>query len=396
MGVAGRGAVTMDALLAGLDAASALLLAAMLMVAVANLVVAPRVERAGEPREAPFVSLLVPARNEAANLRAHLPAFLAQDWPRLEIVVLDDGSEDETAAVVKGFAADHADRLRLVRGAPLPAGWMGKNWACRQLAEHARGDVLLFCDADVAPGPRAVRRTVALLERWKADAATAVLRHRFGGWAERAVVPLVAQLPVAATLPLALVPRTRAPSLSMANGQWIAFTRAAYDGTGGHAAVRADVLEDVALGRAVKRAGFRLVSAISTDEVTVRMYRGLGEVRAGFGKNLYALLGGSPVPFAISLAVLLLTSVYPWTAVFRWTPTILAALAMLIALRIIAALTFRHGAATVLLHPVGALLTAWIAIESARAHRRGDARWKGRRVGSSPDPSNIAPRTTST
>jgi chlorobactene glucosyltransferase len=372
--------MTAGTILAALDLASAALLAAMLLVALWNLCLAPRLERAGEPRGMPLVSLLVPARNEAENLRAHLPLLLAQDWPRLEIVVLDDGSKDGTAEVVASFAADRPDRLRLVRGAPPAEGWLGKNWACRQLAAEARGDVLLFCDADVAPGPRAARRTVALLERWQAGAATAILRHRFGSWGERAVVPLVAQLPVAATLPLALVPRTKSPSLSMANGQWIAFTREVYDAIGGHAAVRADVLEDVALGRAVKRAGFRLVSAISTDEVMVRMYRGLGEVRAGFRKNLYALFGGSPVSFTLALAALLLTAVYPWAAGLRVTPSILAALAMLVALRCVAALTFRHGIATILLHPLGALLTAWIAVESAMAHRRGDVRWKGRRV----------------
>jgi chlorobactene glucosyltransferase len=370
-----------DALLLALDAASAILLGVMLIVGIANLLFAPRLERAGEPREMRRVSLLVPARNEAANLRAHLPLLLASDWPKLEIIVLDDGSEDGTAAIVESFARENPDRLRLVRGEALPDGWLGKNWACSQLARAATGGVLMFCDADVAPGPRAVRRTLGLLERWDADAATAILRHRFGSWGERAVVPLVAQLPVAATLPLALVPRTPSPSLSMANGQWIAFTRAAYEAIGGHAAVRADVLEDVALGRAVKRAGLRLVSAIATEDVRVRMYDGLAEVRAGFRKNLYALFGGSPVAFSASLVVFLLVAVYPWAMAIRATPPVLAALGMLIALRLVAAATFRHGIATVLLHPLGALLTVGIAIESALAHRRGGARWKGREVG---------------
>ena len=371
----------MDALLFALDAASATLLGVMLIVGIANLSSVPRLERAGEPRETPLVSLLVPARNEEANLIANLPLLLAIDWPRLEIIVLDDGSEDDTASVVESFAPDHPGRIRLIRGEALPEGWLGKNWACSQLARAANGDVLLFCDADVSPGRWAVGRTLALLERWNADAATAVLRHRFGSWGERAVVPLVAQLPVAATLPLALVPRTRAPSLSMANGQWIAFTRAAYDAAGGHAAVRADVLEDVALGRAVKRAGFRLVSAVSTEQVTVRMYAGLAEVRAGFRKNLYALFGGSPLAFAASLAVFLLTAVYPWAMALRATPLVLAALAMLVALRLTAAATFRHGMASVLLHPLGALLTVGIAMESALARWRGGVEWKGRAVG---------------
>ena len=365
----------MSAALAVLDAASAALLAAMLIVAVANLVTAPRLERAGEARETPLVSLLVPARDEAANLRANLPLLLAADYPRLEIIVLDDGSGDGTASVVQALARESGGRLRLVRGAALPDGWLGKSWACAQLADQAFGDVLLFCDADVAAGPCAVRRTVALLRRHAAGAVTAIPRHRLGTWAEASVVPIVAQLPVAATLPLALVPRTAAPSLSMANGQWLAFTRKAYERIGGHASVRDQVLEDVLLGRAVKCAGLRLVAAVATRDLSVRMYGGWGEVRAGFRKNLYALLGGRPAPFIAGVGAFLLAAVYPMAAAVRgsWVP-----LALLLALRTLSALLFRQRWTAVALHPVGAVLALAIAIESFITRRTVE--WRGRRV----------------
>ncbi|HEU4561496.1 MAG TPA: glycosyltransferase [Longimicrobium sp.] len=368
----------MSAALAVLDAVSAALLLAMLVVAVINLATAPRLERAGEPRALPLVSVLVPARNEGANLRANLLHLLALDYPELEIIVLDDHSEDDTAAVVAGLIRGHLGRLRFIRGEALPDGWLGKNWACRQLAREARGEILLFCDADVSAAPLAVARTVALMQRMDTDAVTALPRHRFGTPAEAAVVPLIAQLPVAATLPLALVPRTAAPSLSMANGQWIAFTREAYDRIGGHAAVRDQVLEDVHLGRAVKGAGLRLAAAVAPHDLSVRMYEGWAEVRRGFGKNLYALLGGRPGSFAMGIIIFLLVAVYPWMATIRPTPLALAALAMLIAVRIAAALLFRHGWATVLLHPLGALLALWIAATSFRT--RGKVEWRGRTV----------------
>lgn len=365
----------MSAALALLDAASAALLVAMLAVAVANLATAPRLERAGEPREMPLVSVLVPARDEAANLRANLPLLLAAGYPRLEVVVLDDGSGDDPASVVQALARDSGGRLRLVRGAELPAGWLGKSWACAQLAREARGEVLLFCDADVAAGPRAVRRTIALLQRHAADAVTAIPRHRLGTWAEAAVVPLVAQLPVAATLPLALVPRTAAPSLSMANGQWLAFRREAYARIGGHASVRGQVLEDVLLGRAVKRAGLRLVAAVGARDLSVRMYGGWGQVRAGFRKNLYALLGGRPAPFIAGVGVFLLAAVYPVLAAVRgsWLP-----LALLLALRTASALLFRQRWPAVALHPLGAPLALAVAVESWLA--RGTVEWRGRTV----------------
>jgi len=360
-----------------LDVASAALLVAMLAVAVANLLWAPRLERAGEPRSAPLVSVLVPARDEAANLRAHLPLLLASAYPRLEVIVLDDGSVDDTFAVAAAFA--RADgRLRVVPGADLPPGWLGKCWACAQLAREARGEVLLFADADVAAGPRAVARTVAAMERHDASVLTALPRHRLETWSEAAVVPLVAQLPVAATLPLALVPRAASPSLSMANGQWLAFRRDAYARAGGHAAVRAEVLEDVHLGRAAKRAGLRLVATVAAEDLSVRMYAGWREVRAGFGKNLYALFGARPLPFVTGLCVVLLAAVYPWIAALRGGAFALVLLAMLLAVSAAAALLFRQRWTSVALHPAGVLLAIWIATESYRS--RGRVSWRGRTV----------------
>ncbi|HSU14336.1 glycosyltransferase [Longimicrobium sp.] len=360
-----------------LDAASAALLAGTLIVALANLLSAPRLERAGEPRATPLVSILVPARDEAANLRAHLPLLLASDYPRLEVIVLDDGSGDDTAAVAQSFARGDA-RLRVVRGADLPPGWLGKCWACAQLAREARGDVLLFCDADVAAGPRAVARTVAAMERHDATVVTAIPRHRLETWAEAAVVPLVAQLPVAATLPLALVPRVPAPSLSMANGQWLAFKRDAYAWAGGHASVRGEVLEDVHLGRAAKRAGLRLVATVAASDLSVRMYSGWREVRAGFGKNLYALFGARPLPFVTGVCVVLLAAVYPWMAAVRGSTAALGLLGMLLAVRASGAILFRQRWTTVALHPLGVLLALGIAIDSYRT--RGRITWRGRTV----------------
>lgn len=363
---------------AWLDHASAALLGAMLLVSLANLAFAPRLHRAGRLRAAPSVSLLIPARNEAANLRAHLPLLLAQDYPRLEIVVLDDQSDDGTAELVEDFARSTPGRLRLVRGASPPPGWVGKCWACWQLAAEARGELLVFCDADVAAGPHAVSRTVALMQRYRAGAATAIPRLTTGSAAEAAVVPLVVQLPLAVLLPLALVPRTRAVSLSAGNGQWLAFTREAYARVGGHEAVRGEVLEDVRLARIAKRAGVRLVAAAAPRDLSVRMYAGWNEVRAGFRKNVYALLGGRPATFVVGLGMFALAALYPWVAVARGSVAGLAALGLLLAVRAAAALLFHQGWRTVWLHPLGCVLALRIAAASFRA--RGGVTWRGRSI----------------
>lgn len=364
-----------------LSAASAALLTLMLGVSLWNVLRALRLERARSPAVVTRTSVLIPARNEAENLRATLPALLGLQHADLEILVLDDDSEDATAAVVEAHRQGHEDRLRLLRGRPLPAGWLGKSWACHQLAEAARGEVLVFCDADVSVHPAALACSLAALERAGAGLLTALPRQRLESWLERAVVPLVVHLPVLALLPLPLVPRVHAPSLSMANGQWLVFTREAYRACGGHAAVRAEVVEDVALGRRIKAAGHRLLPVVATTLLQVRMYRNAAALREGFGKNLYPLAGGRLRTFLLALLVFLLTGVYPWAGAALGIPGATLSLSLLVAVRACGILLFRHGFGSLLLHPVGSLLLVCIAVGSYRESGRGVLRWKGRRIG---------------
>jgi chlorobactene glucosyltransferase len=360
-----------------LDLLSTVILSMMLLVALYNLATAPRLEDAGEPDLLPTVSVLVPARNEAENLRRTLPHLLALDYPWLEILLLDDRSTDGTAAVAEEIGRG-SGTVRVLRGTEPPRGWVGKNWACHQLSEAATGGVLVFCDADVEAAPAAIRRTIALMHRHRAGAATAIPRQRLDGWMQAAVVPVIVQLPVAAMLPLRLIPIIRSPSLSMANGQWLAFTRSAYDAVGGHKGVRDQVLEDVALGRRAKACGERLVVCAAASLLAVRMYGGAAAMREGFRKNLYPLLGGRRASFVAVLALLSIAWLYPFAGALRGTPAALVPLALLAAVRIAGALLFRQGWRTVVLHPAGALLAAVLAVESWIGHERGRVRWKGR------------------
>lgn len=362
---------------------SAAILLPMLLVSLYNLRTAPRLERAGAPHRRPLVSLLVPARNESANLRDHLPSLLGTDYSPLEVIVLDDGSEDDTAALVQDAAARSGGRLRLLRGEPLPAGWLGKSWACEQLAAAAGGEVLIFCDADVAPAPPAVAQTVALLEAG-ADAATAIPRQRLDGWWAAAVIPLVVQLPVSAMLPLALVRQLASPSLSMANGQWLAFHRAAYRAVGGHRAVRGEIVEDVALGRLVKQCGLRLVPAVAAHSLEVRMYREARAMWSGLGRTIYPLSGGHPARLALAFALFIVAAVLPWLLLFIHPPAAALPLATLLAIRLAGAAIFRHGAASALLHPLGSALLLLLAIDSLVRGLRGSVRWKGRLLARQP------------
>lgn len=360
-----------------LDLLSTIILGAMLLVALYNLATAPRLEDAGEPAHLPAVSVMVPARDEAENLRRTLPLLLASDYPHLEVLVLDDRSTDGTAEVAEALGGGDR-RLRVLRGTDPPPGWVGKNWACHQLSEAATGNVLVFCDADVEAAPAAVRRTLAMMQTHRAGALTAIPRQRLDGWMQAAVVPVIVQLPVLSMLPLRLIPILRSPSLSMANGQWLAFSRAAYDVVGGHQGVRDEVLEDVALGRLAKAYGERLVVCAAPSLLAVRMYSGVAAMREGFRKNLYPLLGGRRGSFAAALALLSIAWIYPFIGALRGTTAALLPLALLAAVRIAGALLFRQGWRTVVLHPAGALLSMVLAVESWIGHERGRVRWKGR------------------
>jgi hypothetical protein len=363
--------------MSGIALLAAVALAPMLVIAAWNLAASPRLH-GWEPRTTGrLVSVLVPARDEAATLRVLIPALLRSRYHPLEIVILDDASRDETRAVASAYAAADA-RVRVVEGRDLPRGWTGKNWACHQLSRHARADILIFCDADVTPGPDAVGRTVAALEG--AGALTALPRDVPGSWLERGVIPLITKLPIATLLPLTLVRRSASPALSAGNGQWFAWRRAAYERAGGHLAVSGDALEDVRLARRAKAAGVTLVAVPAPRDLAIRMYRSPAALREGFTKNLYPLLGargasllGGVVLFWTACVLPLIVPLLPGAGSFDLIP-----LAMLVAVRSATAVLFGEQPTGVLLHPVGAPIATWLALESWRRHRAGTVTWKRR------------------
>ncbi|AXG99664.1 glycosyltransferase [Deinococcus wulumuqiensis] len=248
------------------------------------------------------VSLLVPARDEEANLRRNLPGLLAQG--AAEVLVLDDGSRDGTAETARQLGA------RVLTGEPLPPGWVGKTWACQQLAQAASGDVLIFTDADVTWHPGALGAVLAQLRRSGADLLSVWPRQRNVTPGERLLTPL-AELPLIALFPLPLL-RFPVPAASAANGQVMAFRRASYWHLGGHAAVRGEVLEDVRFAHRLRRAGGNLSLALGQECISVRMYRSYPDSVQGFGKNLLAVHGGHRALLALSFAFVLASYTVPW------------------------------------------------------------------------------------
>jgi chlorobactene glucosyltransferase len=367
------------------------------LVSVLNTLTFPRLgsRKALPTGRSPKVSVLVPARDEAGVIGRTVAAILAQDYPgELELIVLDDNSSDGTAQVALQ-AAGGDPRLRLVGGAALPPGWAGKNWACHQLAGQAAGELLVFTDADVRWAPGALNAVIRWMDRSRADCFTVWPTQQAVTWSERLVVPMMT-FAVLAYLPELCVRFVPWPVFAAANGQFIAFRRAAYERIGGHAAVRASVVEDVSLAWQVKRRGLRLVMSLGDGLISGRMYQSWAQVRRGFAKNILAGHGGSPAFLLFSAVFHWVLFLLPWVALLLQTLKVsetfrvlngvspevfLAMIALGIGIRLLTAAATRHRLLDALFLPVSVLLMTVIAAQSLWWHYRyGGPQWKGRRI----------------
>jgi glycosyltransferase involved in cell wall biosynthesis len=323
-------------------------------------------------------SVLVPARDEGRVIGATLAAL--RRTTAAEILVCDDHSTDDTPDLIRAAAAEDP-RVRLVESRPLPDGWIGKAHACHQLAEAATGDWLLFVDADVTLSPDAVERLASVGRR--ADVVTAVPRQIMRGAIERLIVPLL-HLTYLSWLWLPLVERARDERVVAANGQVLAVRRDVYAALGGFAAVRGAIVDDVAFCRRAKRLGHTVAFIDGFRLAACRMYQSGREVLEGFSKNLYAGIGATP--FRLALVLTLYAAVYlaPWIAL-ALSPLAPALLvpglvggAANLAVRAILAARWGHPWSQLPLHVVGIVGLFVVALNSARWHRAGALRWRGR------------------
>lgn len=349
----------------------------MLVGTVYNYFSAPRLEKSALPThypKVPKVSLLIPARNEAENMEILLPLLKKITYPNLEIIILNDHSEDATAERVKM----NQGSILLIEGKALPNGWLGKNWACQQLSENATGDLLLFCDADVRMAPDSVTATVAMMEKLKLDALTCLPKQIMGTWAEKAALPVLLFMPVLGFVPLNQISKISFPSLSLGCGQWFAFTRNAYHKIGTHAVVKDVIVEDMALGRIVKENGLILGAVISSQFVATRMYTSFSTVWNGFSKNLAYLTGTGWLRPPLIIFAILSLNLAPFLFVFLGELKWLLPLSLLTISRLLCAVVFAETSFGWLWSPVGAILIPLISIRSWWGYRRKNVQWKGR------------------
>ncbi|TFV86537.1 glycosyltransferase family 2 protein [Blastococcus sp. CT_GayMR16] len=340
------------------------------------------------------VTVVLPARDEADQVGGCLAALLDQRGvDDLRVVVVDDGSTDGTADLVRAVPDP---RIRLVTADPPPPGWLGKPHACAvgvDAADRADDSIVAFVDADVRLFPDALAGAIAVLDRHRLDLVSPWPRQLAGSAAERLVQPLQQWL-WATTLPLRIAERSPRPSLAAANGQFLVLTRSGYDRAGGHGAVRGEVLEDIALLRAVKRSGGRGGPVDGSRLAACRMYDGWPALRDGYAKSLWGAVGGSPVASTAAAVVLTAVWVVPPLAALRGSRAgLLGYVAGTAGRAVVAAGTGGRLWPDTLAHPLSVLVLDLLMAHSVIGRRRGTLRWRGRAL---PAPDHSGPATMGT
>ena len=360
----------------------------MLAVAAANVVAWPRL-RASECVTPRAVSVLVPARDEEANIAACLDRVLQQGQTVGEVLVYDDHSTDGTARIVREAAARDA-RVRLIEARPLPPGWCGKPFACAQLATQASGEWLLFIDADARLAEGAANALVATALERKITFLSAWPRLVMESFWERALMPLL-NFVVFTLFPAPLSLKRDDGSLGLAHGACILAHRETYFRTGGHAQVRAEIFEDTQLAKRWRASGERGLCLDGQRLVSVRMYLSLAEIWRGFQKNFYPAFRrqASFWAFVVWHATLLIAPL----VLFASGHALLAATAAVAVpiTRLLLALRFNHPVWSALLHPLAALVMIAIGLSSwRRCHSGKGVEWKGREYRKSSESSESA------
>ena len=341
----------------------------------------PRLREYEPLASGPLVSIIIPARNEARNIEHCVRSVLATQYSPIEVIVVDDRSTDGTAEIVESATSN---RLRIVRGVEPPKGWFGKQWAIVQGYRVAKGELLLFADADTRHTPELISRAVRGLQAEHVDLFSVLPRQEMRTFWERVIQPHVFLALEAGVGNLGRVNRTRVEWRAIANGQFILTTRAAYERVGTHAAVRHSVVDDLLLAKAYVRAGKDIFLAYGEEFMTTRMYGSLREIIAGWSKNLASgvLLMTPPlrliravVPYIMWLPALFwLAPPLAWWAT-GWDVAALATLASLLTWLAIYTL-HRAPPWHAPLYPLGAAMVAFIMIRSALRGKRVE--WRGR------------------
>ena len=341
-----------------------------------NFVSDPKLRRVNK-NYTDLVSILIPARNEEENILDLLLSIQKQDYLHYEVILLDDNSSDNTYTLCAEFAARH-HAFRVLRGKELADGWLGKNYACHQLAQEAKGDLLLFVDADVQLENGVINSAVHRLYAKKLALLSLFTNQRMETLGENATVPLMHYL-LLNLLPLRLVYLSKNRSVAAASGQFMLFDAEVYRAQSWHEQVKEKIVEDVEIMKNIKSAGFNGESLLANGMVSCRMYRSYAEAVDGFGKNFLAAFNYNLISF---LAFLILLFVGPMVVMTTLNANLIAMMITLIVIsRAMVSLLAGQGVLrNIILHPLQMLSMLLIAFSAIQRYLTKPTVWKGRNI----------------
>ena len=335
----------------------------------------------------PLVSILIPARNEEINIEKCIKSFIKQDYPNLEIIVLDDNSTDNTHAIVKKIAEKNKN-IKIFSGKPLPQGWLGKNFACYQLSRYAKGDFFFFTDADTHHSQSSVSSSIAALLESNLDALCPFPREIMVTIHERMVIPFM-NFVILLFMPLALIRKSKNPLFCTGVGQCLLFRREVYFGMGGHAAIKGKILEDVHITKKTKEMGYSYMIFDGRKIISCRMYKNFRQVFIGYSRILFSAFDYNVfmIAFAVTFFILLFLLPYLFLPaglfLYHWPREILLPLVIQIGIvsliRTVNALRFKEKLLDIFLSPLSMVYIAFISFNSVVQSKLGSGiSWKGR------------------
>ncbi|MHB1253111.1 MAG: glycosyltransferase family 2 protein [Candidatus Humimicrobiaceae bacterium] len=338
-------------------------------------------------KKPPLVSILIPARNEETNIEKCIKAFLKQDYPKLEILVLDDNSTDSTYNIVKKISEKNKN-VKVFKGKPLPQGWLGKSFACFQLSRYAKGEYFVFTDADTHHLQNSISSSLAALLNNGLDALCPFPREIMVTIHERMSIPFM-NFVILLFMPLALIRKSKNPLFCTGVGQYLLFRREVYFGMGGHAAVKGKILEDVQITKKTKEMGYSYMIFDGRKIISCRMYKNFKQVFTGYSRFLFSAFDYNISMLTIAIIFFILLFLLPniffpiGLILYHWPREILLSIFVQISIvsfiRMVNALRFKEKLLDILLSPLSIVYIVFMAVNSVLQNKLGNGiYWKGR------------------
>ena len=318
------------------------------------------------------VSVLIPMRNEEENVTDCINSLISQVGLKdYEILTLNDHSEDETASLLAKFP-----NIKNLNGKPLPVGWLGKSWACQQLADASTGEYLVFIDADVRLSKNAIASAISKMDKW--DFISPYPMQIANGFVQRLFQPLL-QWSWLASVPLHISQKLGIKSMTVANGQFLIIKKSAYVKSGGHESIKSEVLDDIKLARQLLTSGFSGGVAEGSQVASCQMYKTAGALVNGYRKSLWNAFGSILGTF-VSIIILLLSSVVPFISALFGSKIGLISFGLIVLSRVIASIRTGSIPNTALLHPLAIVFLISLIIYSWFGKLTNTLTWRDRKL----------------